>query len=792
MFRKLIYPIIFISVVSLALPGMANADLIGWWKFDEGTGAIAADSSGYGHHGTINGGATWAAGKLGGALQFDGTDDYVNCDLINIDTALTGGLSVCAWINKPAGGDMKFCGNRQAAEAAGGGFTCAIYNNHLEMDFESATGRNLNRDSDGPAVPADTWVHVAWIYDDVANTFNEYHNGVLVDSSTENVSVGVSTVAFRIGANSPSLDHYVNGLIDDLRIYNHVLSEVEIQQAMLGGGPVLTIASNPSPVNTDANAPHDCVLTWTPGDFADKHNLYFGTVFEDVNAATAENHPSVQFCQVQGESMYDPGPLDFSQTCYWRVDEVNAPPTESTIYKGYIWSFTVEPFAYKLTNITATASGTATGSSPDNTINDFGLDVNDLHSMDSTRMWFTVKDPPAPVWIQYDFDRLYNLQEMLVWNYNAQFEDQLGFGFRNVTIQYYNGTSWATLGNFEFNQGTGADGYVYNTTVDFGGVLAKQVKITANSNWGGRRYGLSEVQFFRIPVIAWQPQPASEANGVPLDAVLSWRTGREAAVHQVFLSSDREAVEGGTALVGTVDRTRFALISLGFGLDLTKTYYWRVDEVNEAGVRQGDLWSFTTTDYLIVDDFEQYDDMCNRIYYAWQDGSSYSEDPACGVEAYTGNQTGSIVGNDNIPYAEQTIVRPSSSQSMPFKYNNTASPYYSEASHQWAVAQDWTKGGAKILSLWFYGATSNTAESLYVAVQDSSSNIRTANHPQLQAVQTADWQQWLIELTAFAGVDLTKVKKMYIGVGSVTASAAGGTGKLYIDDIRLYSSPPAQ
>jgi hypothetical protein len=747
-------------------------------------------------------------------------------------------------------------------------------------------------------------------------------------------------------------------------------------------GGLTTSAYNPNPANEDVNVPRDCVLSWTPGYYADKHNVYFGTVFEDVNAANENDSTGILVGKNQDANTYEPtNVLKFDQTYYWRVDEVNAPPNSDVIYRGDLWSFTVEPFEYKLTNITATATGTATGSNPANTINDFGLDVNDLHSMDSAKMWFTDKDPTTPVWIQYDFDRIYKLQKMLVWNYNGQFEDLLGFGFRNVTIQYYDGTSWVTLGNFEFNQGPGEDDYECNTTIDFGGVFAKQVKITANSNWGGRQYGLSEVRFFHIPVIAWQPTPASEANSVPLDAILNWRTGREATAHQVFLSSDREAVEGGTALVGTVDRTRFALNSLGFGLDLAKTYYWRVDEVNEAGVWQGDLWSFTTTDYLIVDDFEQYDDICNRIYYAWQDGSRYPEDAACGVEAYSGNQTGSIVGNDNIPYAEQTIVRPGSSQSIPFEYNNTVSPYYSEAQRQWASAQDWTRAGANTLTLHVRGeapafvefspgnivmngmgtdifgtadqgrfackqlsgdgsiiarvdsltntnewamagvmireslvssssfayliyagqngarfrarltaggeATSDTSvataeqkaarapvwiklerkgdqlngyystdaanpvwtpmawnpqtitmsgnvyiglavtshvtgvvcgarfssvstegavtgdwqladlgvaqsnkgnslETFYVILEDSLGNSKIINNTDSAMIATGEWVQWQIPLTDFTGVNSQSIKKMSIGVGNMNATTAGGTGKIYIDDIRLY------
>jgi hypothetical protein len=123
---------------------------------------------------------------------------------------------------------------------------------------------------------------------------------------------------------------------------------------------------------------------------------------------------------------------------------------------------------------------------------------------------------------------------------------------------------------------------------------------------------------------------------------------------------------------------------------------------------------------------------------------------------------------------------------MPFGYSNSAAPNYSETQREWSVGQDLTRGGAKVLSLWFYGATGNTAETLYVTVQDSAGNIKIASHAQPAAIQAASWQEWRIDLTAFAGVDLTRVKKMYIGVGNRAAPATGGTGKLYIDDIRLY------
>ena len=156
---------------------------------------------------------------------------------------------------------------------------------------------------------------------------------------------------------------------------------------------------------------------------------------------------------------------------------------------------------YPIEYVTATASSSnSTEEGPGKTINGSGLDADDLHSTENTDMWLSSLTGPQPTWIQYEFNRVYKLYEMWVWNHNNFVEPLLGFGLKDVTIEYsLDGANWATLGStHEFAQASGTPGYAYNTTVDLGGVVAKYVKITANSNWGGvlPQYGLSEVRFF--------------------------------------------------------------------------------------------------------------------------------------------------------------------------------------------------------------------------------------------------------------------------------------------------------
>ena len=158
-------------------------------------------------------------------------------------------------------------------------------------------------------------------------------------------------------------------------------------------------------------------------------------------------------------------------------------------------------------------------------------------------MWSTATNAPLPAWIRYDFDDVYKLQEMWVWNYNSDYEYLLGAGMKNVTVEYStDGTTWTTLGNYEFAQAPAAGGYAHDATISFGGVAAKSVRITVTSNYGGAASGLSEVRFYSIPTQARQPQPATGTRDVGLDPTLTWWAGREAVSHQVYLGTDANAL----------------------------------------------------------------------------------------------------------------------------------------------------------------------------------------------------------------------------------------------------------
>jgi hypothetical protein len=528
-------------------------------------------------------------------------------------------------------------------------------------------------------------------------------------------------------------------------------------------------AGGPIPPDGAIDVLRDVVLSWTPGVNvapANGHTVYLNDNFNDVNDGIGGI--------TQSETSYDLGRLDWGTTYYWRVDELSSPPG-NMVFEGDVWSFTTELHAYPVENVTATASSAhQEDMGPENTINGSGMDANDLHSTEETAIWLSSTEPLG-AWIEFEFDKVYKLHEMWVWNSNQMIEAFVGYGFKDVTVEYSaNGTDYTTLGTtHEFAQAPGTSGYAHNTTIDFGGAGAKYVKLTANSDWGGilPQYGLSEVRFFYIPVNARKPSPDSGATGVDVDVILGWRAGREAATHDVYISADEQAVIDGTVPVTTVTETSYGPLAL----DLSTTYYWKVNEVNEAEITstwESTIWGFMTTDHLIVDDFESYNDLdpddpeSNRIFNAWLDGF---DNPAI---------NGSIVGHANPPFAEQTIVH-GGSQSMPLAYDSTGAAVYSEAEMTLSSPQDWTVAGATTLVLYFHGAEGNTGQ-LYVKVNGS----KVVYGGDAADVAKSEWNQWNIDLASL-GVDLQNVTKLAIGI-----DGNGASGTLYVDDIRLYALPP--
>ena len=745
--------------------GAADPDIIGWWWFDEGGGTTAADSSGNDNHGTLTGGASWAPGYFRTALELDGVDGHV---LVPHDESLLvdDEAAVMAWINTPR---LETPGQGYQGVVAKGNGTArsySLYTTPSNLHFSTGpAGAYVGSSSTGGAVPINEWVHICAMIID--NGHQYYVNGE-PPGTFANGAVGpgaADTEDVVIGRTHEGTTRSFAGLIDDVRIYRRGLTQAEVQQIMTGSDLTSTTAGNPVPGDGQEDVRRDVVLAWTPGEYAATHDVYFGTVADDVNNASRANPMGILVSQGQTANSYDPdGLLAIGQTYYWRVDEVNAPPS-TAIFKGSLWSFTTEPLAYPLTGIIATSNGTSDATAgPEKTVDGSGLSPNDEHSTASSHMWLAEAPQDEPLWIQYEFDKVYMLNEMLVWNYNVQFELLLGFGTKDVTIEYSaDGEEWTALGDFELAQATARATYTPNTMISFDGVAARYVRLIAHSSWGGGdQFGLSEVRFMYIPAQAREPQPSDGTAGVDPGTTLSWRPGRGAVAHEVYLGTDPEDL----ALAATVTQPSLVPADVVYGA----TYYWQVVEVNEAGAIAawaGDLWSFSTAGYAVVDDFESYTDDIDAgeaIFDTWLDGWI--------------NETGSTVGHLQTPFAERTIVR-SGRQSMPLFYENTNGLTTSEAERIFDTPQNWTARGLRTLSLYFHGASGNNGQ-LYVRIN----NTKVPYDGDPADIARAAWQAWNIDLTTVSG-NPGSVSSLTIGI-----EGAGAEGVVYIDDIRLYPNEP--
>jgi hypothetical protein len=392
MSKKLICFVSFILVMGLSAG--ARGDLVGHWRFDEGFGTTTVDSSGNNYDGTFVGDVQWSNdGVYGTCLQFSGgvaIRSYVEAaGSQEIEFGDTD-ISISVWIKTTATKEMTILTNVRNS-------------GHHAIDMEQTPTLGVNRDDvhigkvsydnvfvtsiDSLATVNDgEWHHVALVQ---SHTFAETEGWTLyIDGNPDakksldnSPDAGGQRVRIGGGVSHPSFSNSFIGLIDDIRIYDHALSEAEVMSLVIGESD-FAFRQNPADGATDV--PRDVVLSWMPGKYADKHDVYFGTNFDDVNDADRDYPLGVLVSRNQDANSYSPAELlQFGQTYYWRIDEVNAPP-DYTLYKGDVWQFTAEPFAHPVPseNITATASSSSSATEgPENTVNGSGLDANDLHSV---------------------------------------------------------------------------------------------------------------------------------------------------------------------------------------------------------------------------------------------------------------------------------------------------------------------------------------------------------------------------------------------------------------------------
>jgi hypothetical protein len=518
-------------------------------------------------------------------------------------------------------------------------------------------------------------------------------------------------------------------------------------------------AWNPNPADGAKWVDPNGVLSWSAGSHAVWYNVYFGDDFDTVNNATG--------ALPQTQTTYEPnGPLGFEKIYYWRVDQFD---TSGVTHKGTVWRFTTMR-------------------------SDSGV-KGEYYQDDFGTLVLTRKDPGINFnWGSGTPDPLVPAD-----NFSVRWSGELEVPFASAWTFTTNCDDWVRLwvnDRLLFDKWGQQSGVEWTGTIDLAAGQRYSITMEYYENTGDARailywnspswltpYQPKQVVpqgAFSLPLRARSPYPPIGAVDVPQTSILRWTAGEKAAAHDVYFGTDANAVADANTATADVYQGRQALEETSFDpgpLEWNTRYFLRVDEVNDADPQSpwvGSVWSFTTADFLVVDDFESYNDEENqgtRIYETWLDG-------------WADNSSGSQVGYTDPPFAEQTIVH-SGRQSMPLSYDNTNTPYYSEAQRKWSGPQDWTVNGVDSLTLYFRGQATNGQDKLYVTLADSTGQSATVVHPNAAAATGAEWTEWKIPLSSFTGVNAGKIESLVIGLGDRNNPKAGGVGLLYIDDIRV-------
>ena len=714
----------FVLILSiLTLTSSIHAELVAHWKFDDGSGTVAVDSSGNGQDGTLLMAPEWVAGKFGGALEFGGIAGQ-RVEMEGYEGILgTQNRTAMAWVRTAGYGDWISWGQNTNTQKWIGRINDNADNGAVgALRTECSGGYTIST----TVVTDDEWHHLAAVLESGGSPTVEDIR-MHVDGVQEEISgirlVDIDTVGGRnLWIADGHHDRPLPSLIDDVRLYDHALSETEILAAMEGseGYPY---AYGPDPKDGAVHEDTWISLSWSAGDFAASHDVYVGDDLDTVNDATRD---SEAFRGNQMGTFYTAGFPGFAYpeglapgtTYYWRIDEVNDADPNSP-WKGPIWRFSIPPA--------------------------------------------TAYDPnPA------DGDGIADTTVTLSWT--------PGFGAKLHTI--YFGDDFDEVNNAVAGVPSGMASY------NPGPLEAEKVYYWRVDEFDGFGTYKGQVWTFTTPGAIGNPQPANGDDDVAMATILSWTPATNAASHEVYLGLDKNTVRSAdTASPEYKGAKTPGAESYDPGwLDADTTYYWRVDEVYNAQTVKGPVWTFTVGDHLLVEDFESYtdDDPNNEaIWQHWIDGFGVAEN---------GAQVGYLLP----PYAEQTTVH-GGSQSMPLMYVNETGITNSEATMTLTASRDWTAASVGELSLWSRGDSANTAEPMYVAISNSTGAPAIVANDDAQAAQSSRWTQWSIPLQAFAdqGINLTNVDKIAVGLGSKSGMAtAGGTGTIYVDDIRLYRSEP--
>jgi hypothetical protein len=702
-------------------PVIAKTDpnLLAWWKLDEPKSSFAADYSGNDRYGTLTGSPQWVEGLLDGALKFNGTTDYVD---FGTPAALyqPKTYTYCTWFK--VGRDI--AGNSGAQY-----LLCIGSRSDLVFGVEDAVGVNgdlsLHYYDTAPGFHAvrvgqtvwraDEWHMVAATKDAAGHKI--YLDGVLKGSDTTTRDDNYNTTRMiSIGARgwtNPKIAFF-NGTLDDVRIYNRALSLDEIKQVMRGDA---RIAWNPQPKSAATVDFRDAAdLTWSAGDTAAKHDVYFGKDKDAVKAADATS-PLYQGRQA-GTSFALAGLVEFGGgSYYWRVDEVEADGT--TIHKGVVWSFTIP--AYLIVEEFETYTDT-----------------------DGERIYQT--------WI----DGWTNGTGSVVGNLAAPFAEQtiIHGGRQSMPMDYNNIKS----------------PFYSEAELDFAPL----------QNWLVGDVNTLSLWFRGRPATAafTETTPGQVKFGSNSPDV--WGTSDSFRFYYKTLSGDGSISAKVIALTDTTTTWAKAGVMIRESLDPASTYGFMFPTPDGRRAFQdrptaggSAVSAHSATGAVKLPFWVKVERKGSQVtaYYS-TDGKTWTRQPDT---ENTG--TDKSLNPQTIPMGTNILI------GLAVTSNNVAGTQNAYGEFTDIVTTGSVGGDWKLVKV---GTSySNDPDKLYVAVEDSAGKSALVMHTDPAATGLATWTEWKIPLSSLTGVNLAKVKKLYLGVGDKQTPVGGAAGRMYFDDVRV-------
>ena len=693
---------------------ISDPNLICWWKLDEGQGTTAIDWSGHGNHGTLVNGPKWVPGYDEGALEMDGSDDCVDfgsalglpygrserslCGWGKADSIADGWRWIASYGSSAVAGQALFIG-MNANDLVGGG----MYDDVWAYDFWEV----------------DVWHHICLTYD--GSTARLYADGIEVASEAKEWDLALSSA--YIGRQVSYLEFW-DGMVDDVRIYDKVLSPDEIVKVM-AGDPLL--AWNPSPANGSTPDIHAALpLNWSPGDQAVQHDVYFGANTDAV--ADADTSTTGVYRNRQSTTNYTPpegiewggGPY------YWRVDEYNA---DGTISKGKVWSFTVADY----------------------------LSIDDFENYDAgdNQIWYA-------------------------WH------DGLGYGTPGTEL-YYPGNGTGAIAGDEttssyteeniVNSGTHAMPFSYD-----------------NNKQGSAKYSEVEMTLTAQPDHGYRDWTQQGVEELSL-----WFRGYAASVGSFVEGpvGTYTVTASGTDIWGSADQFHFAYkILSGPGSIVAKV----------VSVDNTSVWAKAG---VMIRETLDPDSVHAFACITPSSGVAAQGRYDTGGASFNTNQLGiaapnwvklerDISGNFTVSHSADGSswqpVQGATPQNLPMSANVyiglaltaqnaalTCQAVFSNVTISGSAGPQWANQDIGIIS--------NDAEPMFVAVSNIAGEPAVAYHDDPDAATIDTWTEWIIPLKTFSdqGINLSNVDRIAIGLGTKgNMTAPGGSGKMFIDDIRLY------